>query len=137
MIILGLNYAFHDSTACIVRDGILLAAIEEERLSRDKHTTEFPRLCVDKCLEIAGISYDDVDHIAVSIKPTHMWKEKLFYGLRNIRNIRSFAKREFALPRGRQKQLNNFLNAHWPKNNSKCYHRVVVLFLEIGVPLLV
>jgi len=55
MIILGLNYAFHDSTACIVRDGKLVVAIEEERLSRVKHTTEFPRLCVDKCLQVAGI----------------------------------------------------------------------------------
>lgn len=119
MNILGLNYAFHDSTACIVRDGNLIAAIEEERLSRDKHTTEFPRLCVGKCLEIAGITYDDIDHIAVSTKPTHMWKEKLIYGLRGMRNIRSFAKRELALPRGRQKQLNNFLSAHWPQESSR------------------
>ncbi|RUM94844.1 MAG: carbamoyltransferase [Thiothrix sp.] len=119
MIILGLNYAFHDSTACLVRDGELIAAIEEERLSRDKHTTDFPRLCVDKCLEVAGMDYGDIDHIAVSIKPTHMWKEKLFYGLRNMRNIRSFAKRELSLSRGRQQQLNYFLSAHWPQKHSR------------------
>ncbi len=119
MIILGLNYAFHDSSACIVRDGELLVAIEEERLSRDKHTTAFPRLCVDKCLQVAGIAYHDIDCIAVSIKPTHRWKEKLFYGLRSLRNIRSFAKREFILPRARQKQLSHFLNAHWPQKSAR------------------
>jgi carbamoyltransferase len=117
MIILGLNYAFHDSTACIVRDGKLVVAIEEERLSRVKHTTEFPRLCVDKCLQVAGIEYDAIGHIAVSIKPTHMWKEKLFYGLRNLRSVRSFSKRELVLPRARQKQLNIFLSKHWSQNN--------------------
>ena len=117
MIILGLNYAFHDSTACIVRDGKLVVAIEEERLSRVKHTTEFPRLCVDKCLQVAGIEYDAIDHIAVSIKPTHMWKEKLFYGLRNLRSVRSFSKRELVLPRARKKQLNIFLSKHWSQNN--------------------
>ena len=43
MIILGLNYYFHDSTACIIKDGKLIAAIEEERLNRDKHTRVFPQ----------------------------------------------------------------------------------------------
>jgi len=119
MNILGLNYAYHDSTACIVQDGRLLAAIEEERLSRNKHTTEFPRLCVDKCLEIASIAYGDIDHIAVSVNPGHMWKEKLFYGLRSLPNIRSFAKREWVLPRGRQKQMDSFLDTHWPEKNSR------------------
>ena len=119
MIILGLNYVFHDSTACIVRDGELLAAIEEERLSRDKHTTEFPRLCIDKCLQIAGIDYGDIDYIAVSVKPAHMWKEKLLYGLRDLRNIRSFAKHELALAWGRQRQLKSFLNSHWPRGQSR------------------
>ncbi len=119
MNILGLNYIFHDSTACIVRDGKLLVAIEEERLSRDKHTTEFPRLCIDKCLEVAGIDYDDIDHIAVSIRPAHMWKEKLLYGLQNLRHIRPLAKRELALAWGKQRRLNTFLDTHWPQGQPR------------------
>ena len=47
MIILGLNYYYHDSTACIVVDGKLIAAIEEERLSRDKHTQAFPNNAIE------------------------------------------------------------------------------------------
>ena len=41
--ILGLNYSFHDTTACIVVDGKIVVAIEEERLTREKHTTPFHR----------------------------------------------------------------------------------------------
>lgn len=79
MIILGLNYYYHDSTACIVIDGKLVAAIEEERLNRDKHTTAFPSKAIDRCLEIAKLNYSDIDHIAVSIKPLHNASRKLFY----------------------------------------------------------
>ena len=55
MVILGLNYYFHDSTACIIKDGKLLAAIEEERLNRDKHTQAFPELAIKRCLDISGL----------------------------------------------------------------------------------
>ncbi len=79
MVILGLNYYFHDSSACLVKDGKLIAAIEEERLNRQKHTREFPVLSSKRCLKIAGLDYTDVDHIAVSIKPNHNWGKKLFF----------------------------------------------------------
>lgn len=82
MIILGLNYYFHDSSACILKDGILIAAIEEERLNRDKHTQAFPELAIKRCLDIAGLTYSDIDHIAVSIKPTTNWFNKLGFLLR-------------------------------------------------------
>ncbi len=44
MIILGLNYYFHDSSACVLINGELIVAIEEERFSRYKHTHEFPNM---------------------------------------------------------------------------------------------
>lgn len=84
MVILGLNYYFHDSSACIVRDGKLIAAIEEERLNRQKHTREFPRLSADRCLKMAGLSYSDVDYIAVSIKPKHNWGKKVLFLLSHL-----------------------------------------------------
>ena len=84
MVILGLNYYFHDSTACIVVDGKLIAAIEEERLNRDKHTRVFPQMAVDRCLKIAGLTYNDIDHIAVSIKPTHNLGKKLGHLMGNL-----------------------------------------------------
>ncbi len=94
MIILGLNYFFHDSSACIVIDGKLIVALEEERFTRNKHTREFPSNAIDQCLKIAGISYKDVDHLAVSIKPTHMWQKKLQYAVKNITKSAPFIKHE-------------------------------------------
>jgi carbamoyltransferase len=87
MIILGLNYYYHDSTACIVVNGELIAAIEEERLNRDKHTRVFPQKAIDRCLKIANLKYSDIDHIAVSIKPKHNSGKKLLYWAFHIRSI--------------------------------------------------
>jgi carbamoyltransferase len=90
MVILGLNYYFHDSTACIVKDGQLIAAIEEERLNREKHTQKFPTLAIDRCLKMAGLTYDDIDHIAVSIKPQKHWFKKVSYVLKNLNSFLNF-----------------------------------------------
>lgn len=66
MIILGLN-AFHgDSSAALVRDGVLLAAAEEERFTRTKHWAGFPARSIAYCLKQAGLRLRDVDHIALN-----------------------------------------------------------------------
>jgi carbamoyltransferase len=66
MIILGLN-AFHgDSSAAIVRDGILVAAAEEERFRREKHWAGFPAEAIAYCLREAGLSLGEVDHLAIN-----------------------------------------------------------------------
>jgi carbamoyltransferase len=67
---LGLSFFFHDSAAAIVRDGQIIAAVAEERLSRRKHTHEFPKLAIEYCLEAAQLgSIDDVDAIVFYEKP--------------------------------------------------------------------
>jgi carbamoyltransferase len=53
----------HDSSACIVRDGELLFAVAEERLSRVKHDAGFPRLAVQACLDFAGVSASQLDEV--------------------------------------------------------------------------
>jgi len=64
MITLGLNYnRKHDSSACIVRDGELLFAVAEERLSRIKHDNSFPRLAIRACLDFARARPDQLDEI--------------------------------------------------------------------------
>src|SRR6266436_1023798 len=64
MITLGLNYnRMHDSSACIVRDGELLFAIAEERISRIKHDAGFPRLAVQACLDFAGVTAAQLDFV--------------------------------------------------------------------------
>jgi carbamoyltransferase len=66
LIILGLN-AFHaDSAAVLVRDGMLVAAAEEERFRRVKHWAGFPAQAIGYCLREAGVGLSDVDHVAVN-----------------------------------------------------------------------
>ena len=68
-IILGLNAYHGDASAAIVKDGQLLAAIEEERFNRVKHWAGFPKNSIQFCLESAGVSMKDVDHISISSDP--------------------------------------------------------------------
>jgi carbamoyltransferase len=63
---LGGGFALHDAAAVLLRDGVLVAAVEEERLSRLKHANTFPFRAISRCLEIGGISIDQVDCIAVN-----------------------------------------------------------------------
>lgn len=76
MYILGIN-AFHgDSSACIIKNGELLAAVEEERFRRIKHWAGLPTESVLYCLETAGIQLSDVDHIAVNQNPkVNIWNK--------------------------------------------------------------
>jgi len=64
MLTLGINYSqMHDSSACIVRDGELLFAVAEERLSRLKHDAGFPHLAIGACLEFAQVKPSDLDEV--------------------------------------------------------------------------
>ena len=64
MITLGLNYSqMHDSSACIIRDGELLFAVAEERISRLKHDARFPQLAIQACLDFAKVSPSQIDEI--------------------------------------------------------------------------
>jgi carbamoyltransferase len=69
VIILGLSYNYHDATACIVRNGVPIAAAEEERFSRQKHDTRFPERAIAYCLHEAGIAPANLDCIAFYEKP--------------------------------------------------------------------
>ncbi len=69
MYILGISAYYHDSAACLVRDGEILAAAQEERFTRKKHDHNFPSNAVDYCLKHAGITVDDLDFVAFYDKP--------------------------------------------------------------------
>ena len=69
MVILGLN-AFHgDSSACLIVDGKLVAAAEEERFRRIKHWAGLPTEAIRYCLDAGGISITEVDRIAINRNP--------------------------------------------------------------------
>ena len=67
--ILGISAFYHDSAACLVQDGELVAATQEERFSRKKHDHRFPVSAVRYCLEEAGITADQLDAVAFYDKP--------------------------------------------------------------------
>ena len=64
MKILGLSAFYHDSAACLLADGALLSAVQEERLSRIKHDRRFPILAAAHCLASAGLTILDIDCVA-------------------------------------------------------------------------
>jgi carbamoyltransferase len=84
MYTLGINAAYHDCSACLVRDGFVLAAAEEERFTRIKHgkrpvpfsTWQLPYNAIDYCLREAGIQLADVDHIGYSYDPYLLLDDK-------------------------------------------------------------
>jgi predicted NodU family carbamoyl transferase len=85
MIILGLNAYHADSAACLIIDGKLVAAAEEERFRRIKHWAGLPTKAIDYCLREARLNIRDVDHIAINRKP----------GVNNLRRL-------------------GFVATHWP-----------------------
>ena len=87
MNILGINYVYHDSSACILKDGELVVALEEERFNRNKHDTSFPVQSIARCLEIAGLTLDDIDHVAFSFQPYLDMGKKAVFSLKKPRYI--------------------------------------------------
>ena len=83
MNILGINAYHGDVSAVLVRDGQLVAAVEEERFRRIKHVAGFPTQAIRACLEMAGVGPGEIDHVGVSRNPkAHLWRKALF-ALRN------------------------------------------------------
>ncbi len=67
--ILGISAFYHDSAAALIRDGEIVAAAQEERITRKKHDADFPKNAVDYCLREAGIEIEDLDFVAYYEKP--------------------------------------------------------------------
>ncbi len=89
-VILGIN-AFHgDSSAALVVDGKLIAAVEEERFNRVKHWAGFPAESIRYCLAASGLTVRDIDHVSVSFNPRANWQVKAAFALRNALAARSY-----------------------------------------------
>ncbi|MBF0489108.1 MAG: carbamoyltransferase [Candidatus Omnitrophica bacterium] len=69
MYILGLSAFYHDSAACLIKDGCIVAAAQEERFTRKKHDDSFPTQAVAYCLTYAGITITDITYVAFYEKP--------------------------------------------------------------------
>lgn len=79
MIILGINAYHADSSVAIFKNGVMIAATEEERFRRIKHWAGFPSIAVEFCLKEAGITLAEVDHIAIGRNPKAKFLKKLFF----------------------------------------------------------
>ncbi len=83
MNILGINAYHGDVSAVLVRDGELVAAVEEERFRRIKHVAGFPSEAIHACLRMGGIRPQEVDHVGVSRNPRAHLLRKAWFALRS------------------------------------------------------
>lgn len=86
MYILGINAYHADSSAAIFKDGVMIAATEEERFRRVKHWAGFPSMAIEFCLKEAGITLKELDHIAIGRDPSAKLQKKLLFLAKNPGN---------------------------------------------------
>ena len=87
MYILGINAYHGDSSACLLKDGIVVCATEEERIRRIKHWAGFPSQAIKFCLEDEGISIEQVNYITISRDPKSNFYKKILHALRYSMSI--------------------------------------------------
>jgi len=84
MYILGINAYHGDAAAAIVRDGKLIAAVEEERFNRIRHCAGFPTSAIKYCLRAAGISIAEVAHVGISRNPSANLHKKILFAAKQL-----------------------------------------------------
>ena len=87
MYILGLNAYHGDSSACLLKDGKIVNAIEEERIRRIKHWAGFPSEAIKFCLRDEGITISDIDYITIGRNPSAHLGKKIFSSLKKLTNF--------------------------------------------------
>ena len=100
-IILGLNCNHADSSACIIKNGELLFAIEEERINRIKHWAGLPFLSIEEALKYTDINIEQITDISINTNPLSNINQKIIYFLRNY----LFGKKKFEIFNRLQKKL--------------------------------
>ena len=104
--VLGINAYHGDVSAVLIKDGQLVAALEEERFRRIKHWAGFPTIAIQKCLAMADISGREVSHVAISRDPKANLVRKGIYALSR--------RPDFALIRDRLKNARKVRDVHQP-----------------------
>src|SRR2546430_2325254 len=118
--ILGLSAFYHDSAACLVRDGDIVAAAQEERFTRKKGDAAFPAQAVEYCLKAGGITVADLDYVGFYDKPLLKFERILeTYVAYAPQGFRSFLqamplwlKQKLHLPREMRKRLPGYTNRY-------------------------
>ena len=84
MMILGINTYHADTSACLIKNGHLIAAAEEERFTRIKHYSGFPVNSIKFCLKKAGVSFNEIDYITVNFNLRYNLYERIKFTFSNI-----------------------------------------------------
>jgi len=113
LLILGISAFYHDSAACLVRDGEIIAAAQEERFTRKKHDASFPKEAIKFCLEHAGIGVSDLDYVTYyeksSLKLNRLLKTYLMYAPKGfgsfLRSMPIWIREKFWLEKYIRKEL--------------------------------
>ena len=92
MNILGLNVFHADTSACILKDGKIVVAVEEERFTRIKHFTGFPKNSIDFCLKKTNLNLNQIDSICVNFNNNYNLREKLFFSIKNLNSANIYNK---------------------------------------------
>lgn len=132
MNILGINYFYHDTSACIVRDGELVVALEEERFTRQKHTWGFPHQAIARAIKAAGLTTADIHHVAVSIDPLKDWEKKAAYALTLGSRVKPFIKHEYWRAFNKQREFKTWFNKTFPGPTKPQLHNVSHHLSHIG-----
>ncbi len=114
MIVLGISAYFHDSAAALLVDGVVIAAVQEERFTRIKHDSSFPTNAVAYCLEAHGITINEVDAVVYYEKPLVKFGRIIDAHMRNVPKhfwtfrtaIKSWISDKLWVPKNIQKALN-------------------------------
>jgi carbamoyltransferase len=84
MNVLGISSYYHDSAACLFRDGKLVAAVQEERFNRKKNSPDFPIRAINHCIQSSGISFGEIDYISFYEKPYLKFSRVIFDHIRSF-----------------------------------------------------
>lgn len=114
MYILGLNIFHGDSSACILKDGVLISAVEEERFTRIKHWAGFPINSIKQCLSDARIDLNKVDHIAINQNASSNLIRKIIFTLKNKPKLHFLYDR--FINKKKRSNLENYLSKAFPNN---------------------
>ena len=69
MLVLGISSFYHDSGACLIEDGKIKIAVQEERFTRIKHDNSFPHNAIQECLDYTSVTINQVDHVVFYENP--------------------------------------------------------------------
>ena len=96
MYILGINAYHGDASAAIIKDGELIAAVEEERFNRKKHSAGFPTAAIRYCLDASGIKPDELEHVGISRDPSAHLHKKILFSISRLPNFSGLISKRLA-----------------------------------------